>query len=221
MPEDERIITALVEGIDAYLAGLQGQGVAAVRAGIAQWRLGAFRTIPPREHRFAGHLDGVTEDMARRGRGHLAGAIADAASLLHWAPYDSYPRDLIGVDFADNHTFASIAVHRVSEASADFDFGLFIVGPDLLYRDHDHAAPELYVPLTGPHGFRFASGERLNWLPADTPVWNYPFRQHAIRTGPVPFLCIYAWTADVMQPARVIVEPDWAELAASQPPAAA
>jgi hypothetical protein len=220
MPEDERIITALVDGIDAYLATSPGPGVATVRAGIAQWRLGSFRTIPPRDDRSLCHLDRAADDMARRGRADLARAIVDAAPLLHWAPYDSYPRDTIGADFADNHTFASVAVHRLSEASADFDFGLFIVGPNLLYRDHDHAAPELYVPLTGPHGFRFASGEQLNWLHADAPVWNEPFRQHAIKTGSIPFLCIYAWTADVMQPARIIFEADWAELEASQPPSA-
>lgn len=215
---DERIIGALVEALDNYLATLAGPGVAEVRAGIAQWRFGSFRTIPPNEHAALHHLGQATEDMVRRGRPDLARAIADAAPLLHWVPYDSYSRELIGADFADGHAFASIAVYRDPDAAADFDFGLFIVGPDLFYRDHNHAAPELYAPLTGPHGFRFASGENLTWLPADQPVWNEPFRQHAIKTGSLPFLSIYAWTADVMLPAQIIVEPDWAELETSRSP---
>ncbi len=36
--------------------------------------------------------------------------------------------------------------------------GLFVIAPHVLYRDHAHAAPELYLPLTGPHGWRFAPG---------------------------------------------------------------
>jgi hypothetical protein len=154
--------------------------------------------------------------MSARGRSVLAKSITAAAPILHWVPYDSYPRELIGEAFADDHAFASIAVYRVSKAYEDFDFGLFVIGPDRFYRDHNHAAPELYAPLTGPHGFRFASGEALAWLPADQPVWNEPFRQHAIKTGPLPFLCIYAWTSDNREPARIIIEPDWADLEASR-----
>jgi len=218
MSGDETTINVLVDAIDTYLAVLDGPGIVDVRTAIHAWRSGSFQTVPAHRHSAMGHLQSATDDIAARGRKDLATAISDAASLLRWVPYDSYPRHLIGEAFADAHAFASLAEYRVSDTPMDFDFGLFIIGPDLLYRDHNHAAPELYAPLTGPHGFRFASGQALSWSPADRPVWNTPFRQHAIKTGPLPFLCIYAWTSDNEAPAQIIVEPDWADLEASQPP---
>jgi hypothetical protein len=86
----------------------------------------------------------------------------------------------------------------------DFDLGLFVIGPDILYRDHHHAAPELYAPLTGPHGWRFLPDKTFHTKPADEPVWNEPWAPHATLTGPTPFLCIFGWTRDVNIPAKVI-----------------
>jgi len=37
----------------------------------------------------------------------------------------------------------------------DFDLGIFMLGPQTLYRDHSHAAPELYVSLSEKTGWRF------------------------------------------------------------------
>ena len=55
-----------------------------------------------------------------------------------------------------------------------FRLGFFLLAPFTLYRDHAHSAPELYVTLTGPSGWRFsqnqwidkAAGEIL-WNPSD------------------------------------------------------
>ena len=63
------------------------------------------------------------------------------------------------------------------------------------------AAPELYAPLTGPHGWRFAPGRPLIVKPAGEPVWNPPLQPHLTKVGPHPFLCLFAWTRDVSLPA--------------------
>jgi hypothetical protein len=143
------------------------------------------------------------------GKPSLANAIAEAQPYLHWVSYDAYPREDIGAGFADNHAFASIIGEGCPFEAVDFDLGLFIIAPRLFYRDHHHAAPELYAPLTGPHGWRFKPGDPLVWKKADVPVWNNPWEPHATMTGATPFLAIFCWTKDTLQPAKIIPSPDW------------
>src|SRR5690606_3198319 len=104
----------------------------------------------------------------------LANAIHTAAPHLGWITYDGYPADQIGPDFGQNHAFASLIGSAGHLPAPDFDFGLFLIAPHILYRDHHHAAPELYAPLTGPHGWRFRPGGPLTLKPAHVPVWNPP-----------------------------------------------
>ncbi len=191
-----------------YLDGLSGPGVAEVRLGLAQ----AASAAPPRPadlpviaRHLPAALDALTADDPA-----LARAIAMAAPHLGWTAYDLYPAEQIGAEFAQGHAYAQIA----GSAAQDFEFGLFLIAPDLLYRDHCHPAPELYVPLTGPHGWRFGPDRPLIVKPAHEPVWNDPLRPHLTKVGPLPFLAFYGWTRDVNEPARVIPAADWAELEA-------
>lgn len=144
----------------------------------------------------------------------LATAIADAAPLLRWVTYDAYPRDQIGEVFATGHAFASLLGGDAPFAASDFDLGLFLIAPHVLYRDHQHAAPELYAPLTGPHGWRFGPGTALTVKPAHVPVWNPPFRPHLTKIGPTPFLAFFVWTRDVNETATVLPAEDWPMLEA-------
>ncbi len=136
-------------------------------------------------------------DQLRTTHPSLAAAIAAGAPLLDWITYDAYPRAEIGEAFASGHAFASLAGGGAPLAAQDYDLGLFLIAPHVLYRDHCHKAPELYAPLTGPHGWRFGPGLPLSLRPAHDPVWNDPFQPHLTKVGPVPFLCIFGWTRDV------------------------
>ncbi len=108
----------------------------------------------------------------------LAAAIGAAAGQLGWVIYDSYPRHLIGEAFCNGHAFASILGGTAPFSAADVDLGLLLIAPGVLYRDHGHPAPELYAPLTGPHGWRFGPGRPLILKPAHQPAWNPPDRPH-------------------------------------------
>ena len=96
----------------------------------------------------------------------------------------------------------------------DFELGLFLVAPRTLYRDHRHLAPELYVPLTGPHEWRFGTGESWTEYSAHTPIWNDPMQIHATLVREVPFLALFAWTRDVAADAVIVPATDWAEIEA-------
>jgi len=194
-----------------YLLRLRHPGAAEVRAGLpADPRPGrAMRSHPnavaERWLPEACGLLSVSEPM-------LAAAVEAATGVLSWTTYDAYPRAAIGEAFAAGHCFASILGEDAPFAADDFELGLFLIAPDVLYRDHCHTAPELYVPLTGPHGWRFRAGRPLIVKPAHQPVWNPPHQRHLTKVGAVPFLSLYVWTRDVNEPAHVIPADDWAAL---------
>jgi hypothetical protein len=214
VPSPEALIRALVDEADRYLAGLPGPGVAEVRQGLARWRDGAMTLPPAKENAVvAAHLPPALEAMEAQ-HPALAGAIAAAAPLLNWITYDGYDPALIGADFATGHAYCSLIGEDAHIPAQDYDFGLFLIAPHVLYRDHAHPAPELYAPLTGPHGWRFGPDRPLVLKSAHQPVWNPPLTPHLTKVGPTPFLCLFGWTRDAMAPAHVIPAQDWPELEA-------
>lgn len=207
-------IGALIDEVDLYLSSLSGPGLAEARAGITAARSGRIEPRPARMNPVVtAHLGAALAQLAT-GQPTLAARIAIAAADLDWITYDVYPRHEIGEAFATGHAFASLVGEEAPLQARDFDLGLLLIAPHLLYRDRCHRAPELYVPLTGPHGWRFGPGRPLVLKPAHVPVWNDPWRPHLTKVGPVPFLAIFGWTRDVNDPARVLPADDWAELEA-------
>ncbi len=207
-------IHALLSAIHGYLATLSGPGIAEVRQCIDA--VGNTRIVPPAQAQIpvvAQHLEAAltaaASDLPR-----LAGAIRAASQYLNWVTYDGYDPLAIGAGFAQGHAYTTIIGADAPIKAVDFDLGLFLIAPHVLYRDHHHAAPELYAPITGPHGWRFGVDAPLIIKPAHQPIWNEPFAPHLTKVGPVPFLCIFAWTRDVQGVAQVIPASDWAELEA-------
>lgn len=202
----EAAIRNLVAGIETYVSGLKGPGIAVVLEGMGKWAKGPVAAVPGRILPVCDHLDTALQAMDKTS---LANAITEARPFLSWIGYDAYPREGIGARFADNHAFASIIGEGCPLAAKDFDLGLFLIAPNLFYRDHHHAAPELYAPLTGPHGWRFNPGDPLVWKEAHKPVWNEAWQPHATMTGDTPFLAIFCWTKNTNLPAKIIPSPDW------------
>lgn len=81
-------------------------------------------------------------------------------------------------------------------------------------RDHRHKAPELHVPLTGPHEWRFGTGESWSEYAAHIPIWNESMRTHATLVRDTPFLAHFACTKDVKAGSAIVAAPDWAEIEA-------
>ena len=204
--ESRRCIAAQVDvahGRDEVLAGLD----AALAAG------GVTPPAPaPRAIDACRHLDSALANMRGAGFGNLAAAVERARPYLHWITYDAYPADDIGPRFAGGHAFAGIVGPGAAIAAADYDLGLFLIAPHVLYRDHHHPAPELYLPLTGPTRWRFGAGASWEVRAAGEPVWNPANRVHATIVDAVPFLCLFAWTRDVRAVATVDAAPDWAAI---------
>lgn len=209
LPVPEHPLHQLYTAARDYLLTLDHPGAAEVRAGLPL-DPGPLYPRPPRANPVADRW--LNPALAAAGPTALASAIRTAASLLDWVTYDAYPRNQIGEAFATGHAFASIRGEAAPFAARDFDLGIFLIAPHVLYRDHHHAAPELYAPLTGPHSWRFGPGQPLAVKPAHAPVWNPPHQPHLTKVGAVPFLCLFVWTRDVNQTAQVIPAEDWPDL---------
>lgn len=208
-------VAALYQALRDYLLALDHPGAAEVRAGLPA-DPGPERQMPVGGNAVVDECLALALAGLRKTRPALAEAIDRAAPLLEWVTYDAYPRAEIGERFATGHAFTSLLGGEAPFAAEDYDMGLFLIRPDTLYRDHRHAAPELYAPLTGPHGWRFGPDQALHLKPAHDPVWNPPQMPHLTKVGQVPFLSIFVWTKDVNDPAVVIPAQDWAKLEAEE-----
>jgi hypothetical protein len=211
-PPLETLIRTLVDEANVYIGKLGGPGIADVHSGIARFRNAPYlQPVPAANSIVTQHLAAAISSAAASEPALLA-LIAAVAPFLKWVTYDLYDRSKIGEAFATGHAFCSIMGEDGAICTDDFNLGLFLIAPNVLYRDHHHAAPELYAPLTGPHGWRFKPGAPLVIKPAHEPVWNEPFRPHLTKVGPTPFLCLYCWTRDNDKPAQVLAANDWPEL---------
>lgn len=205
-------VRQLYDAARAYLMALDHPGAAEVRAGLHA-DPGPERAIVGRRNAVVDQWLAPALSALAMDRPGLAAAIGAAAEGLEWVTYDAYPVDRIGKAFANGHAFASLLGETGAPfAATDFDMGLFLIAPGVLYRDHHHLAPELYAPLTGPHGWRFGVGRPLTIRPAHHPVWNPPHQPHLTKVGDVPFLALYVWTRDVNDPALVLDADDWQRL---------
>ena len=205
-------IRLLVDEADRYFSALSGPGIAEIRAGLSVWRSGPVTPLPASANAVAERW--MPEALADLSVTHpaLSAAILAAMPHLKWITYDGYPIDEVGVAFSTGHAYVSIMGEDSVIPAVDWDFGIFLISPHVLYRDHRHMAPELYAPLTGPHGWRFGTELPLKILPAHQPVWNDSFVTHLTKVGPTPFLCLYVWTRDVNPVAEIVPAADWAEL---------
>lgn len=147
----------------------------------------------------------------------LKSALVDAKNQLFWRVDDGgfYAEGAdVGEGYKNGNMHTLLIGPRDSLiAHSGLLLGLFLLAPNTLYRDHKHLAPEFYLPLTGPSGWRFDLGD---WQDCDagTLIYNEPNRVHATRVYEVPFLAIFAWTRDISSACRVVFSDDWAAVEA-------
>ena len=190
------LIRSLIAEADRYLATLSGPGIAEVRADIARWSGGPLQRAGRTHPVVTAHLDAAL-DQLQTTYPALAGMIAAAAPHLPWGTYDLCGPAVIGDAFRTGHAFCSLITDEAVIPERDFDLGLLLIAPHVVYREHCHAAPELYAPLTGPHGWRFKPDAPLVLKQAHKPVWNDPIGSVLTKVGPTPFLGLVCWTKDV------------------------
>jgi len=76
--------------------------------------------------------------------------------------------------------------------SKELKLGLFLLEPNIFYKDHKHEAPELYINLTPGTKWRFNNSNWTSKLPGSI-IYNEPYKVHAMKIGEDPFLSIWCW----------------------------
>lgn len=144
----------------------------------------------------------------------LKTALAAAKDHLHWR-IDEGEYYAPTADVGDGYKTGNLHTLLVGPENAvvqsnDFLLGFFLLAPWTLYRDHKHLAPEVYVPLTGPSGWRFGLGEWQEHK-AGSKIYNAPNIVHATRVYETPFLALFAWTRDIACICEVVNAQNWLE----------
>ncbi|WP_306112995.1 MULTISPECIES: dimethylsulfonioproprionate lyase family protein [unclassified Roseovarius] len=143
---------------------------------------------------------------------NLKSALLAGYEHLHWRVDDSgfYAK---GADVG--HGYRSGNMHALLIGPEDCPFqaddfllGFFLLAPNTLYRDHNHLAPEIYIPLTGPSGWRFEQGAWEDHFPGEM-IYNAPGVVHATRVYETPFFALFAWSQDVESACNVVFADDW------------
>lgn len=184
----------MAEGVGLALRRLEQQGIEA-----AVPRLPAARRLPACRHLPEAVAAILTLDSS------LAALIAEIEDQLAWQQNANYSDAAMNRDgYMDNYAYAElVGPGGLWPGDDDFRMGLLVLGPHLHYRDHSHAAPELYWLLTGPSEWKSAAEDFAPRSQGAT-IWHPPHMVHATRTGTNPLLALYVWTSDVAEPARLV-----------------
>jgi hypothetical protein len=133
----------------------------------------------------------------------VSAALAEVAPHLRWKQNPNYSDDLLGDGYMASYAYSELIGPDGFYPGDDFLMGLLLLGPNRLYKDHAHPAPELYWTLTGPSLWRRAPGE-FEPRPAGSAIWHLPNVTHATRTAAEPLLAVWVWTEDTAYPARLV-----------------
>ncbi|WP_120502174.1 dimethylsulfonioproprionate lyase family protein [Roseovarius sp. EL26] len=163
-------------------------------------------------------LDCAISNLTDRKFFKLKTALTVAKHKLHWRVDDGgfYAK---GADVGQGYKTGNMHTLLVGPKNSlfhadDFLLGFFLLAPNTLYRDHKHLAPEVYMPLTGPSGWRFGSGDWQDHA-AGSVIYNAPNVVHATRVYAVPFLSVFVWAQDINAPCSVVFADDWEKIEAA------
>ncbi|MGE3871447.1 MAG: dimethylsulfonioproprionate lyase family protein [Parvibaculaceae bacterium] len=193
--------------IDAIRRSLKGEAAARVKGRLAEQDLSPAAVMTPAPRRLAATRflpECVAASMFTSP--DVAAALAETEEFLHWRQNPNYSDRQMGAGYMDSYAYAELIGPNGFFAGDDFLLGLLLLGPNRHYRDHHHAAPELYWLLTEPSEWRLGNGE-FEMREAGETIWHDPHIVHATRTGVGPLLAVWAWTRDVREPARLAEAP--------------
>jgi Dimethlysulfonioproprionate lyase len=128
--------------------------------------------------------------------------IARAAPSMAWGR--TYKEADVGAAFLQNYGWSEIVGTSGPLPSERVACGFLVLGPDTHYRQHQHEAEEIYVPLSGIAAWQQGDGGWSDYAPG-TVIHHARNEPHAMRTGPRPMLGLYLWrSADLRQKAHFV-----------------
>ena len=222
MTDAQRRIERLIQSILSYFEAhrQEAPGVALMLDKLEAMNLSAASLVgaSPQGTRHDAVLSEAIEGVSAPDLAEIAGALAAAKDDLIWREDDAryYAAD---ADLGDGYRRCNLHTVLIGPEACgyeqpDFCLGLFMLGPRILYRDHRHAAPEVYLNLSERTGWRFKAGGWQDYE-AGSIIWNPPGVPHATRVYDRPFLSVFVWLDNIQSPCEVIPCADWVEIEAA------
>ncbi len=188
------------------LAGRLAQAMRAAVAGIAE--AGPFLALWPEGGARRGQvpvrlpvcrwLEGLGGGLT----GGLTGEVAAAVDALEWR--QTYGAGDFGAGFLERYGWTEVVGLRGPIASERVAAGFLLLGPEVTYPPHAHAAEELYLPLSGVAWWQRGDAPFAQVPPGEA-IHHAPWVPHAMRTGAEPLLALYLWRGGDLAAKSVIL----------------
>ena len=132
----------------------------------------------------------------------LVTRIVRVAPSMAWGR--TYKEADVGAAFLQNYGWSEIVGTSGPLPSERVACGFLVLGPHTHYRQHQHEAEEIYVPLAGIASWQQGNGGWSAIAPG-TVIHHDRNEPHAMRTGPRPMLGLYLWrSANLRQKAHFV-----------------
>jgi len=69
--------------------------------------------------------------------------------------------------------------------------GLLYLDPELVYPEHSHPPPELYLTLSGTGSWRYGGSTEYRVVSAGNLLYNHPLDLHGVRSNDTPLLALF------------------------------
>lgn len=120
----------------------------------------------------------------------IVNKLASLANQFAWG--QTYSTEDFGIGFLEKYGWTELIGMRGPITSNRIACGFLILGSQIEYPRHSHAAEEVYVPLTGPTLWMRGNKDWESRTPY-LPIYHAPRVPHAMRTETVPLLALYLW----------------------------
>ena len=137
----------------------------------------------------------------------LKNSILEGYAKLKWKTDDGeyYEQtSSVGRDYLNGNMNAELIGPNDGYFKSDeLKLGIFLLEQKIFYKDHKHAAPELYLNLTNGTKWRF---KEKTWVEkkSGSIIYNSPYNPHGMKVGKVPFVSIWCWPHNLSQKCIVI-----------------
>lgn len=188
--EDEALVRAIWDAVAARKDITAGRHVP--MPGIVPQETPATEARFSREFPVLRHLDRALE-LARQGPlANLATAFDRRRDSLNWSQNASYTEANCSRNFLDGYAYAGLSGPDGPLYWAAPRTGLMLMGPNVLYPGHNHAAREIYMLLTPGAEWRLDGGAWFE-VEAGALIYHDAWQMHEMRTHDMPMLAIAAW----------------------------
>lgn len=141
------------------------------------------------------HLEAALDLASRHCLSGLAESIASAAPNFRWSQNASYTESNCARSFLEGYAYAGLSGPDAELTWAVPRTGIMLMGPDVRYPGHNHAAREIYLLLTPGTEWRLDNGDWFQPNAGDL-IFHDRWQMHEMRTSKHPMLAVAAWIED-------------------------